>query len=60
MSKTYEGSPLSDHLQGVFKENISGETPQKGSILKTLLTSPLIGSELEIPRPFDAGRKVDL
>ena len=33
---------------------------QKGGILAALRRSPLVGSELEIERPFDTGRKVDL
>lgn len=38
---------------------VSGTT-QKGGILAALRRSPLVGSELKLERPFDAGRKVDL
>ena len=34
--------------------------PQKGGILAALRRSPLVGSDLKIERPFDAGRNVDL
>ena len=35
-------------------------TPQKGGILAALRRSPLVGSDLKVERPFDAGRNVDL
>ncbi len=34
--------------------------PQKGGILAALRRSPLVGCDLKIERPFDAGRNVDL
>jgi hypothetical protein len=34
--------------------------PQKGGILAALRRSPLVGSDLKIERPFNAGRNVDL
>jgi hypothetical protein len=30
-----------------------------GGILRTLMASPLIGSELDLSRPHDEGRKVE-
>jgi hypothetical protein len=33
---------------------------QKGRILAALRRSPLVGADLKIERPIDAGRKVDL
>jgi len=41
-------------------DNVGGEPPRKGGILKALLASPLIGSELDLTRPREEGRKVDL
>jgi len=38
---------------------VSG-SPQKGGILAALRRSPLVGSDLKVERPLDAGRKVDL
>jgi len=38
---------------------VSG-VPQKGGVLAALRRSPLVGSDLKIERPFDAGRNVDL
>ena len=33
---------------------------EKGGILAALRRSPLVGAELTIERPFDAGRKINL
>ena len=41
-------------------QTITGETPQKGGILRALMASPLIGSELDLSRPHDDGRQVDI
>lgn len=38
---------------------VSGTSP-KGGILAALRRSPLVGADLKIDRPFDAGRKTDL
>jgi hypothetical protein len=54
-----EGGPDSDRLRATVKENL-GEAPRKGGILKALLASPLIGSELDLTRPREEGRKVDV
>jgi hypothetical protein len=55
-----EGGPDSDRLRAAVKDNVDGELPRKGGILKALLASPLIGSELDLTRPREEGRKVDL
>jgi hypothetical protein len=55
-----EGSPDADRLRAAIHQTISGEPPRKGGILQALLASPLIGSELDLARPREAGRKVDL
>lgn len=54
-----EGGPESDKLRAVVNES-GGEAPRKGGIVRALLTSPLVGSELDLSRPFEEGRKVDL
>jgi hypothetical protein len=55
-----EGGPDSDRLRAAVRANVGGEPPRKGGILKALLASPLIGSELDLTRPHEEGRKVDL
>ena len=42
------------------RDLVSGEAPQKGGILKALLASPLIGSELNLTRPREEGRDLDI
>lgn len=55
-----EGGADADRLRAAVNQSISGEPPSKGGILKALLASPLIGSELDLTRPREEGRKVDL
>ena len=55
-----EGGHASDRLRTAVRENVDAEPPQKGRILKALLASPLIGSELDLTRPREEGRKVDI
>jgi hypothetical protein len=55
-----EGGPGADRLRASVKQTISGEPPRKGGILKALLASPLVGSELDLARPREDGRKVDI
>ena len=55
-----EGGRDSDRLRAALKQNLSGEPSKKGGILKALLASPLLGSELDLTRPREEGRKVEI
>ena len=55
-----EGGADADRLRAAVNQSLSGGPPKKGGILKALLASPLIGSELDLSRPREEGRKVDL
>ncbi len=55
-----EGGAGADRLRAAVNQAISGEPPKKGGIVKALLASPLIGSELDLTRPREDGRKVDI
>jgi hypothetical protein len=55
-----EGGPDSDRLRAAVRESVGGEPPKKGGILKALLASPLIGSEVDLTRPHEEGRKVNI
>lgn len=55
-----EGGRDADRLRAAIRENIGGGSPRKGGILAALLASPLIGSELDLARPHEERRKVDL
>lgn len=55
-----EGGADADRLRVAVNQSLSGEPPRKGGILEALLASPLIGSELDLTRPREEGRKVDM
>lgn len=55
-----EGGPDADRLRAAVKQNIGGEPPGKGGIVKALLASPLVDSELDLTRPREEGRTVDI
>jgi hypothetical protein len=55
-----EGGPDSDRLRAAVKQSIGGEPPSKGGILKALLASPLIGSELDLTRGREEGPKLGI
>ncbi|MDG4601344.1 MAG: hypothetical protein P9C48_01260 [Defluviicoccus sp.] len=55
-----EGGADADRLRVAVNRSISGEPPRKGGIVKALLASPLVGSELDLTRPREEGRKVDM
>jgi hypothetical protein len=54
------GGPESDRLRAAVTQSVGGEPPKKGGILKALLASPLIGSELDMTRRREEGRDVDI
>jgi hypothetical protein len=54
------GGADADRLRAAVNQAISGEPSQKGGILRALLASPLIGSELDMTRPREEGRRVDI
>lgn len=55
-----EGGVDADRLRVAVNRSISGEPPRKGGIVEALLASPLVGSELDLTRPREEGRKVDM
>jgi hypothetical protein len=55
-----EGGPISDRLRAVVSQTIDGEPARRGGILRALMVSPLIGSELDLTRSREEGRRVDM
>ena len=53
-----KGGPSADRLRAAVSQTISGEPSAKGGIVRALLASPLVGSELDLTRPREEGRKV--
>jgi hypothetical protein len=51
-------SPDAAHLRAAISQTLSGDPPKKGGILAALRRSPL--ADLDLTRPFEDGRKIDL
>jgi hypothetical protein len=55
-----EGDPDAAQIRAAVSQTIAGEPPKKGSILAALRRSPLVGADINLVRPQEAGRKVAL
>ncbi len=55
-----ENGPEAPRIRSTMQRTVTGELPKKGGILKALRRSPLVGADLDLSRPPDSGRKVDL
>ncbi len=55
-----EAGPDSSQLRAVLSRTMGGEPPRKGGILDALRRSPLVGADLELTRPREDGRTVEL
>lgn len=55
-----EDTPEASALRATMSKSIAGEPPRPGGILAALRRSPLVGADLDLSRPREKGRKVDL
>ncbi|GGB09908.1 hypothetical protein GCM10011491_42320 [Brucella endophytica] len=55
-----EEGPESEQARQAVKTLVAGEPPKPGGILAALRRSPLVGADLDLSRPREEGRKVDL
>ena len=55
-----ENGPEASALRSVVRQTMGSVAPQKGGILAALRRSPLVGAELDLSRPFDEGREIDI
>jgi len=55
-----EDGPDASRLRAAVSQTIAGEPPKKGGILAALRRSPLVGADLDLTRPREAGRKVQI
>jgi transposase len=55
-----EEGPEASRLRAAVSQTIAGEPPKKGGILAALRRSPLVGADLNLSRPREAGRKVQI
>ena len=52
--------PEASRLRASVSQAISGEPPKKGGVLAAFRRSPMVGVDLDLARPREKGRKVDL
>ncbi|MFT3986593.1 hypothetical protein [Aestuariivirga sp.] len=55
-----KGGSDADRLRAAVTQTIPGEPPVKGGILRALLASPLMGSDIDTSRPYEEGRQADI
>jgi hypothetical protein len=55
-----EDSPDASRLRAAVSQTIAGEPPKKGGILAALRRSPLVGADLDLSRPREEERKVEI
>jgi hypothetical protein len=55
-----EDSANAARIRATVNNTIAGEPRKKGGILAALRRSPMVGAELDVSRPREKGRKVDL
>ncbi|WP_159718589.1 hypothetical protein [Geminicoccus flavidas] len=55
-----EEGPEATQLRATVRQSLAGEPPKKGGILAALRRSPLVGADLDLARPREPGRDVDL
>lgn len=55
-----ETTAQASELRATVSRTMAGDPPKAGGILAALRRSPLVGADLDLDRPRDAGRMVDL
>jgi len=55
-----EDGPDAALLRAAVSQTLTGEPPKKGGILAALRRSPLVGADLDLTRPREEGRKVEI
>jgi len=54
-----EDGPQAQAVRATLAASVAGE-PKRGNILSALRASPLVGADLDLTRPREPGRTVDL
>ncbi len=55
-----EEGPEAEQTRQTVKALVAGEPPKPGGILSALRRSPLVGADLDLSRPREEGRRIDL
>ena len=58
--KLTEDGPEVGQLRRIIQQAVAGEPPRAGGILAALRRSPLVDADLDLGRPREEGRKVNL
>ena len=58
--KLTEEGQIAGQLRRVVQQAVAGGSPKTGGILAALRRSPLVGADLDLGRPREEGRKVNL
>jgi hypothetical protein len=58
--KLTEDGPEVRQLRRTIQQAVAGEPPKAGGILAALRRSPLVDADLDLSRPREKGRRVDL
>jgi hypothetical protein len=58
--KLAEDTPEASALRATVSKSVAGEPPRKGGIVAALRRSPLVSADLDLRRPREHGRKVDI
>lgn len=58
--KLAEDGPEAGQLRRTIQQAVAGEPPKAGGILAALRRSPLVEADLDLGRPREEGREVDL
>lgn len=55
-----EEGPEAAQLRAAVSRSLAGEPPKKGGIVAALRRSPLVGADLDLRRPREEGREVEI
>ena len=55
-----DDGPEATQARTMVQQIVSGEPPHQGGILRALRRSPLVGTDLDLSRVSEQGRRVDL
>jgi hypothetical protein len=58
--KLTEDGPEAGQLRRTIQQAVAGEPPKAGGLLAALRRSPLVDADIDLSRPREKGRKVDL
>ena len=55
-----EDTPEAEEMRGAIRQKVAEGTRATGGVWTWLRNSPLVGADLNLTRPFEPGRKIDL